>query len=70
MEKNVVLAIVLGALVIIAGLQAFQLFGLKSKISSGSVQTVSGASAPAAGQESGASLPSNLQNLPSMVGGC
>lgn len=69
MEKNVVLAIVLGALVLIAGLQAYQLFSLKNKVSSGNLQTVSGASVPAAGQ-SGASLPSNLQNLPSMVGGC
>jgi hypothetical protein len=70
MEKNVVLAIVLGALVIIAGLQAYQLFSLKNKVGSGNLQTVSGASAPAAAQGSGASLPSNLQNLPSMVGGC
>lgn len=70
MEKNVILAIVLGALVVIAALQAFQLFGLKNKISSGNVQTVSGANAPAAGQGSGGAVPSNLQNLPSMVGGC
>ena len=68
MDKNVVIAIVLGALVLIAGAQAFQLFTLKNKIAEGSVgvsaQTQVGASA------SSPQLPSNLQNLPSMGGGC
>ena len=68
MDKNVVIAIVLGALVLIAGVQAFQLFSLKNKLAEGSLS----ASAPTqAGATSGSpQLPSNLQNLPSMVGGC
>ena len=68
MNKNVVIAIVLGALVLIAGVQAFQLFTLKNTLAEGqfstSAPTQSGASAGSS------SLPSNLQNLPSMVGGC
>ncbi len=64
MNKNVVIAIVLGALVLIAGVQAFQLFGLKTKLSSGQTSMA----APAA--QGNAQLPSNLENLPSMVGGC
>jgi hypothetical protein len=68
MNKNMVIAIVLGALVLIAGVQAFQLFSLKTKLASGEIstgtvtQSSSGGSAP--------QLPSNLQNLPSQVGGC
>jgi hypothetical protein len=68
MNKNVVIAIVLGALVLIAGIQAVQLFSLKGKIASGSIST---SSAPAAGGSGNSpQLPSNLQNLPNMVGGC
>ena len=69
MNKNVVIAIVLGALVLIAGVQAFQLFTLKSKLAEGQFAT---SSPTQAGTASGSSpqLPSNLQNLPTMVGGC
>ncbi len=66
MDKNVLIAIVLGALIIVAGVQAFSLISLKSKIESGGVALA----APAAGGGSAPSLPSNLQNLPGMVGGC
>ncbi|MEM3154571.1 MAG: hypothetical protein QW165_03350 [Candidatus Woesearchaeota archaeon] len=67
MNKNVVIAIVLGALVLIAGVQAFQLFSLKEKLASGQIST----SAPTASGSGGSpQLPSNLQNLPEMVGGC
>jgi len=69
MNKNMVIAIVLGALVLIAGIQAFQLFSLKTTLASG------GGSSVAATQSSGGSggspkLPSSLENLPTMVGGC
>jgi len=69
MDKNVVIAIVLGVLVLIAGVQAFQLFTLKNKLADGqfSTNTATGAASPSG---SGPQLPSNLQNLPNMVGGC
>ena len=71
MNKNVVIAIVLGVLVVIAGVQAYQLMGLKNRLSaSGSVSGAGVGSAPATTQGSSPQLPSNLQNLPSMVGGC
>lgn len=72
MNQNVVIAIVLGALVLIAAVEAYQLMGIKSSLASGNVQ-VGAAAAPsvAAGGGSGApALPSSLQNLPGMVGGC
>ena len=69
MDKNVVIAIVLGALVLIAAVQAIQLFTLKSKIASGSV-SVGGAPQASGGGGSAPQLPSNLNNLPNMVGGC
>ncbi len=65
MNKNVVIAIVLGALVLIAGVQAFQLFTLKTKLAGGQISTTA---APQAGGSP--QLPNNLENLPSMVGGC
>ncbi len=64
------MAIVLGALVVVAALQAFQLFGLKSQLGSGTVQTTTATTPAQAGSGSGNSVPSNIQNLPSMVGGC
>ena len=70
MNKNVVVAIVLGVLVLIAAVQAFQLVSLKSSLAGGSVRTASvGAPSVAAGG-AGASVPSSVQNLPGMVGGC
>jgi hypothetical protein len=73
MKSNVVIAVILGVLVLIAAVQAFQLVGLKTKLAGGAVQTATaGASLAAAsgGQAGGAQLPPNLQDLPSMVGGC
>lgn len=68
MNKNVIIAIVLGALVLIAGIQAFQLFTLKDKLGSGQISTGTSTQANAGG--SSPQLPSNLQDLPSQVGGC
>ena len=70
MDKNVIMAIVLGALVVVAALQAFQLFGLKNQLSSGAVQTTTVSTPTQTGGSSGNTVPSNIQNLPSMVGGC
>lgn len=69
MDKNMVVAIVLGALVIVAAIQAFQLFGLKSKLAS-ETATVGQPMAASGGSGGGVQVPSNPQNLPSMVGGC
>lgn len=67
MNKNVVIAIVLGALILIAGVQAFQLFTLNNKLSSGQLSTTT---APQSGAGGAPKLPANLENLPGMVGGC
>ncbi len=77
MNKNTIIAIVLGVLVLVSIVQAFQLNGLKAKLSSdqvvagkssGSVGTSSQNTASAAGAPS--SVPKSLENLPQMVGGC
>lgn len=72
MNQNVVIAIVLGALVLIAAVEAYQLMGIKNKIASGGLQVASAAapSAQAGGGSGSPQLPSSLQNLPGMVGGC
>ncbi len=68
MDKNTLVVVILGVLVLVALVQAFQMTSLKGVVSGGSVVS-SPASAPASsGQQ--AKLPSNLDNLPSMVGGC
>lgn len=71
MNKNVVIAIVLGVLIVIAAVQMFQMFSLKSTLS-GRTGGAAQVSAPvqSGGGGGGAQLPSNLQNLPDMVGGC
>ena len=70
-NKNIVIAVVLGVLVLIAAIQAVQLFGLKSRIGSNAqTSTINTPVATGSGNGGGAQLPSNLQNLPSMVGGC
>ena len=72
MNKNLVLVIVLAVLVVVAVVQAVQLGGLQDKMESGSLSTsVKTASAPGASSSGGkAAVPSNINDLPSMVGGC
>ena len=65
MNKNIIIAVVLGILLVLSVVQAFQVNAIKEKIESGGVKI-----AGAASSGGGASVPSNLQNLPSMVGGC
>ncbi|MBI5391764.1 hypothetical protein HZB00_02055 [Candidatus Woesearchaeota archaeon] len=72
MDKNLIVAIVLGILVVVSAIQAVQLSSLKAKLSSGTLSTSGAKVSSSLGGSSGgaASVPSNLQNLPSMVGGC
>ena len=75
MEKNTIVGIVLGILVLVSVVQAFQMTSLRSQISGGSaVQTASASQPVASGSPSSgaktAQVPSSLQNLPDMVGGC
>ena len=68
MNRNVIIVIVLVVLVLLTAVQAIQLSSLKTSISTGKVSV---GSAPVQGSgSSGASVPSSIQDLPSMVGGC
>ena len=69
MNKNIIIAIVLGVLVVIAGVQAWQLMSIKNKLTTGAISS-SGPVAQASSGSGSPQLPSNLQNLPGMVGGC
>lgn len=69
MNKSVIMAVVLGLLVLIAVVQAFQLNTLKTKLSTGDL-SIGAKSSGVAPLSSGGGLPNNIQNLPSMVGGC
>jgi len=62
---------VLVVLVVISAVQAVQLTNLKEKINTGSLTTKSiGESSGKGVSVSQGSAPKNLQELPSMVGGC
>ena len=65
MNRNVIIVIVLVVLVLLTAVQAIQLSSLKTSIATGKVSV---GNAPV--QSSGGNLPSNLNDLPSMVGGC
>ncbi|MEK6848245.1 MAG: hypothetical protein AABX65_01295 [Nanoarchaeota archaeon] len=67
-KKELLVTILIGLLVLTAALQTAQLLGLSS---GGVVVSSSGSSgAKASSSSASSSLPTNLQNLPSMVGGC
>lgn len=76
MEMNKIIGGVLLILVLVSAVQTYQLSKLSATVKSGGgvVWAASAASVPSGGSSSapssGAALPSNLQNLPSQVGGC
>ena len=71
MEKNNLMTIVLAVLVLVAAVQAYQLSGLGDKVDDGSISSGSvTAKATTTSTRSNAVLPSSLDNLPNMVGGC
>lgn len=69
-KKLWIMAIALGLLIVVAGVQGVELVGLKNKVNT----ELSGLSVAKSGissnLDSGGTLQKNLQNLPSMVGGC
>ena len=76
MKQTTIMAIALVVLLLITAVQALQLRGLKVALDEGKM-TIGGSSgkvtptASSGGSGSSAgSLPSSIQNLPSMVGGC
>ena len=77
-ERDMLVAILLGIIVLIGALQAIQLTGLKNGVSEGtgaaSAPAAAAAASPGASSPSApaqpAAVPSSLQNLPNMVGGC
>lgn len=68
MNKNTIIAIILGVLVLVSVVQAFQLNTMKDKIKEGKI-SLGNAKTTNSGGNSG-NLPANIQDLPSMVGGC
>jgi hypothetical protein len=76
MKKTTIVALILGVLVVISAVQAIQLNGLKTTIKEGELSigsastTTIPASSPGDGGKQVTSLPSNIKDLPQMVGGC
>lgn len=67
MKRETMLTVLLVVLIVVSAVQAVQLVTLSSAISSGSSIK---APSPAAAGSGAAQVPSSLQNLPQMVGGC
>lgn len=74
MNQRTIVAIVLGVLVLLSVVQAFQLSGLKTKMADGQLSVKSSSGTTSAASEGSskktAALPSSIKNLPQMVGGC
>ncbi len=73
MDQKIIVAIILGVLVLVSAVQAFQLYTIKEKVATSGLKTSSaGSSTPtAAGSDRQiASVPTSVNSLPQMVGGC
>lgn len=72
MNKNLLIVGILVALVLVAAVQAVQLVGIKGDMKNlGGGTAIKKTSASSSGSVTkSASVPTNLQNLPGMVGGC
>ncbi|MCK4967993.1 MAG: hypothetical protein KAS12_02965 [Candidatus Aenigmarchaeota archaeon] len=74
MEKDTMIAILLGILVLVSVVQAVELTNLKTGIEEGKItlgaKSAATTTSTTSSGGSGAVVPSNLQNLPDMVGGC
>ncbi|MBI4447849.1 hypothetical protein HY643_02620 [Candidatus Woesearchaeota archaeon] len=76
MKQTMIVAIILGVLVVLSAVQAFQLNSLKTKVAESKVSVSSSGSAASTSlgvsgnEKTTSSVPSNIKNLPKMVGGC
>ena len=74
MNKQLIISIVLGVLILISVVQAFQLNGLRGKIAEGDftvgTKSTSTPVASGGGSSGGGAIPANINDLPQMVGGC
>jgi hypothetical protein len=73
MEQKTIIGLILGILVLVSLVQAFQLNGLKEKINSGTLKVSAASSASPVTASSGktvGSVPASVKELPQMVGGC
>ncbi len=69
MNAQTIFVVLLVLLVAVSAVQAVQLVGLSSQVEGNGI-TGAVISQPSSSGSSGVSVPSNLQNLPAMVGGC
>ncbi len=74
MEKNLIITIALVLLVVVSAAQSLQISSLKNTLTEGGASISGGSSVKSTSSAGGSSgspqLPSSLQNLPGMVGGC
>ena len=72
-KKMIVMMVLVGVLVLVSAVQAVELMQLKGKLTDESLTLGKAAQKTSIGSSAGASggsLSKNLDNLPSMVGGC
>jgi hypothetical protein len=69
-KKLIIMATVIALLLVVSGVQAFELVSLKNKLNNELTALSSGGAKASAGVLPNSALANNLKNLPSMVGGC
>ncbi len=70
MNKENLLTVFLAVLVVVSAIQAIQLVSLGSALSTGAAVSRPAPAPAASGGSGGGNLPSNLDDLSGMVGGC
>ena len=71
-NQNLIMSIILGIFIIISAFQSFQINNLQTQIEDGGIKISSsgGSSYSSSGSSKNSEVPSNIQDLPQMVGGC
>ena len=70
LNKNMIIVGILVLLVVASAVQAFQLINIKSNINNVGTNKVVKTTSSSTSTSGNAEVPTNLQNLPGMVGGC
>ncbi len=71
-NQSLIMSIILGIFIIISAFQSFQINSLKTQIETGGVKITSSSesSYTSSGNSGKSAVPSSIQDLPDMVGGC
>jgi hypothetical protein len=70
MKSTTIVAVILGILLIVAGVQAYQLSELKTTLKEDGLKVSSGGGSSGSTSQRADPVPASIKDLPTMVGGC